>query len=92
MNRLRELRRKKNYTQLKVQMETGIDQSDYSKMETGKRQPTIEQAKELCHLYETSLDYLFGMTDTKKPYPRPGEEPVDKEEEDSEEEKPEKPE
>ncbi len=47
MNRLRELRRKKNYTQLKVQMETGIDQSDYSKMETGKRQPTIEQAKEL---------------------------------------------
>ncbi len=32
MNRLRELRRKKNYTQLKVQMETGIDQSDYSKI------------------------------------------------------------
>lgn len=70
MNRLRELRIKKNITQLKVQMETGIDQSDYSKMENGKRYPTTEQAKALSYLYDTSLDYIFGMTDNPEPYPR----------------------
>ena len=70
MNRLRELRRRKNITQLRVQMETGIDQSDYSKMENGKRYPTTEQAMALCQLYETSMDYIYGMTDDPIPYPR----------------------
>ncbi|NBJ75106.1 XRE family transcriptional regulator, partial [Neglecta sp. X4] len=30
MNRLKELRKKKGLTQVKVQIETGIDQADYS--------------------------------------------------------------
>ncbi len=41
MNRLKELRLKKGITQMEVQMETGIDQSNYSKMENGKREPTL---------------------------------------------------
>ena len=70
MNRLKELRLKKGMTQIKVQIETGIDQSDYSKMENGKRSPTLEQAKVLSHLYETSVDYICGVTDEIRPYPR----------------------
>lgn len=70
MNRLRELRKKKGLTQVKVQIETGIDQADYSKMEHGKRYPTTEQAKELSYLFETSLDYIYGITDDPTPYPR----------------------
>jgi len=31
MNRLKELRKELGYTQVKMQMLTGIDQSDYSK-------------------------------------------------------------
>lgn len=69
MNRLKELRKKKGLTQVKVQIETGIDQADYSKMEHGKRYPTTEQAKELSFLFETSLDYIYGMTDDPTPYP-----------------------
>ena len=37
MHRLKELRLEKKYTQVKIQMLTGIDQSDYSKMEKGTR-------------------------------------------------------
>ena len=33
MSRLKELRKEKGYTQVKMQLLTGIDQSDYSKKE-----------------------------------------------------------
>lgn len=36
MNRLKDLRKAKGFTQTKMQMLTGIDQSDYSKIENGK--------------------------------------------------------
>lgn len=68
--RIRALRKKKGYTQIKVQMLTGIDQSDYSKIERGERYPTLEQAKRLAILYETSIDYIYELTDEEKPYPR----------------------
>ena len=68
--RLRKLRKKKGFTQIKIQMLTGIDQSDYSKLENGVRYPTVEQAKRLALILETSTDYIFGLTDEEKPYPR----------------------
>ena len=70
MNRLRELRKERGFTQIKMQMLTGIDQSDYSKLETGKRYYTFEQLKKLVLALDTSMDYLAGLTDEKKPYPR----------------------
>ena len=70
MNRLRELRKEKGYTQVKIQMMTGIDQSDYSKLESGKRYFTFEQCRKLAIALDTSMDYLSGLTDEKKPYPR----------------------
>ena len=70
MNRLKELRIKKGYTQIKMQMLTGIDQSDYSKLENGKRYFTFEQCRKLALALDTSMDYLSGLTDDPKPYPR----------------------
>lgn len=70
MNRLRELRKAKGFTQLKVQMLTGIDQSDYSKLEGGKRYCTLEQCKRLAVALDTSMDYIAGLTEEKKAYPR----------------------
>ena len=66
MNRLRELRKERGFTQIKMQMLTGIDQSDYSKLETGKRYYTFEQLKKLALALDTSMDYLAGLTDEKK--------------------------
>ena len=70
MNRLKELRLKKGYTQIKMQMLTGIDQSDYSKLENGKRYYTFEQCKKIAIALNTSMDYLAGLTDEEKPYKR----------------------
>ena len=70
MNLLKELRKEKGYTQIKMQMLTGIDQSDYSKIESGKRFMTFEQCKKLALVLDTSMDYLSGLTNEKKPYPR----------------------
>ena len=70
MTRLRNLRKEKGYTQIKMQMLTGIDQSDYSKIESGSRPFTFEQCKRIALALDTSMDYLAGLTDEKSPYPR----------------------
>ena len=69
MSRIRELRRERGYTQVKIQMMAGINQSDYSKIESGKRYFTLEQCRRLAIALDTSMDYLAGLTDEKKPYP-----------------------
>ena len=70
LSRLKDLRIKRGYTQIKMQHLTGIDQSDYSKIENGKRYYTFEQCKRIALAQDTSMDYLAGLTDEKKPYPR----------------------
>jgi len=70
MNRLRELRKARGYSQIKMQMMTGIDQSDYSKIETGKRYMTFEQCRKIAIVLNTSMDYLADLTDDPNPYPR----------------------
>lgn len=70
MSRLKDLRKERRLTQVQMQELTGIDQSDYSKIESGKRYYTFEQCKRIAEVLETSMDYLSGLTDEKKPYPR----------------------
>ena len=70
MSRLKELRRERGYTQIKMQHLTGIDQSDYSKIEKGKRYYTFEQCRRIALALNTSMDYLAGLTDVKDAYPR----------------------
>ena len=70
MDRLKKLRQERGYTQLKMQMLTGIDQSDYSKIERGTRYYTFEQCKRIAVALDTSMDYLAGLTDVKEPYPK----------------------
>lgn len=70
MSRLKELRKEKHLTQIQMQMLTGIDQSDYSKIENGKRYFTFEQCKRIAIALDTSMDYLAGLTNEKQPYPR----------------------
>ena len=72
MTRLKALRKERGFTQVKMQMLTGIDQSDYSKIEIGSRHFMFEQCKRIAVALDTSMDYLAGLTDEKKPYPRSG--------------------
>lgn len=70
MGRLRDLRKSRKLTQVQMQLLTGIDQSDYSKIENGKRYYTFEQCRRIAIALHTSMDYLAGLTDEIKPYPR----------------------
>lgn len=70
MSRLKELRKEKGYTQIRMQHLTGIDQSDYSKIENVKRYYTFEQCRKIALALDTSMDYLAELTDVKTPYPR----------------------
>lgn len=70
MDRLRPLRKQRSITQVKIQMLTGIAQSDYSKIESGKRYYTFEQCRRIALALGTSMDYLAGITDDSRPYPR----------------------
>ena len=69
-SRLRQLREKKGVTQIAMQIETGIDQSEISKMERGDRAPTLDQAIILSRFFETSIDYICEETDEPQRYPR----------------------
>lgn len=69
MKNIKLIRVTKDYTQLKVQMDTGISQSTLSKYETGELLPTTDNLIILANYYKTSLDYLMDLTDEKKPYP-----------------------
>lgn len=69
MRNIKLLRVLREWTQLRVQMETGINQSILSKYETGEAMPTTENLLILARLYHTSLDYLMDLTDVKEPYP-----------------------
>lgn len=69
-SRLRKLRKERGFTQVKMQVLTGIDQSDYSKIESGRRYYTFEQCRKIALALNTSMDYLAGLTDDPAPYPR----------------------
>ena len=69
MTQMKQLRKEKGYSQVKMQMLTGIDQSDYSKIENGKRNMTFEQCRRIADALETSMDYLAGRTADSRPYP-----------------------
>lgn len=70
LSRLKYLRKKRGFTQIQMQMLTGIDQSDYSKLENEKRYFTFEQCKKLAIALGTSMDFLAGLTEKETPYPR----------------------
>ena len=62
-NRLKELRTSRGYTQISLQMQTGIEQSLLSKFENGDRIPPTETLVRLAEFYNVSIDYLLCRTD-----------------------------
>lgn len=48
----------------------GCCQQTYSKYENGKAQPSLQIMMKLANYFNTSVDYLIGLTDEPNPYPR----------------------
>ena len=62
-NRLKELRKSRGYTQIFLQMQTGIEQALLSKFENGERIPPTETLVRLADFYNVSIDYLLCRTE-----------------------------
>ena len=62
-NNLKHLRKSKGYTQIAVQMKTGVEQALLSKYETGERTPPTETLVRLADFYGVSVDYILCRTE-----------------------------
>ena len=67
MNRLKELREEKGYSQVELSKLLEMEQTNYSKYERGNRSIGIKTLKSLCQIYNISADYILELTDEKRP-------------------------
>lgn len=67
---IRNLREDNDWTQQYVADFLGVNRRTYSAYETGTNSMTPETLVRLAELYNTSVDYLLGLTKERSPYPR----------------------
>ncbi len=68
--RLRDLREDKDLNQTEVAKVLGMSQTGYSKYETEENDIPTAILIKLSQFYNTSVDYILGITNEKKPYSR----------------------
>ncbi len=66
--RLKEIRDDNDYYQKDIANILGVSQQQYNKYELGINSIPIEKLDILANYYHTSVDYLIGRTDERKPY------------------------
>ena len=70
IERLKEIREDKHYKQSDIAKVLNTTQQQYSKYELGLQVIPIERLVKLAKFYNTSVDYLIGLTNERKPYPK----------------------
>jgi transcriptional regulator with XRE-family HTH domain len=68
--RIRNLREDKDLTQKQIGKMLNMSQTGYNQYEIGKNDIPTKILIELAEFYNTSIDYLLGLTNEIKPYPR----------------------
>ena len=68
--RIRNLREDSDMTQQQIADKLYISRSAYSNYENGSRAFPLEILSQIADIYGTSVDYLIGRTNVKKPYPK----------------------
>ena len=61
--RLKELRKARGISQLKLAMDLSTNQNTISRYETGEREPGIAELIALADYFGVSVDYLLERTD-----------------------------
>ncbi|MBE6830634.1 DNA-binding XRE family transcriptional regulator [Clostridium sp. KNHs216] len=69
-NKIRELREDRDWTQQHVADLLFINRRTYSAYENGVNAMSPEILVKLSEIYQTSVDYLLGLTEKIQPYPR----------------------
>ena len=70
--RIRAMREDRDLNQTAIAKVLGMSQTGYSKYETGENDIPTAALVRLAEYYQTSIDYLLGLTDVPKAYPRRG--------------------
>lgn len=70
LERMKDLREDSDLSQEEMGSILGVSQRAYSYYESGTRQIPLEVLCMLADYYRTSVDYLLGRTDERKPYPK----------------------
>jgi len=68
--RIRDLREDHDLTQKQIWKILNMSQTGYSQYEIGKNDIPTRILIALANYYNTSVDYLLGLTDDDRPYPR----------------------
>ena len=68
--RLKDLREDKDLLQKDIALILNIKQQQYSRYELGQNDVPVSILIELAYFYNTSIDYLVGITNEPKPYTR----------------------
>lgn len=68
--KLRELREENSMSQAEMAKLLGCSQQTYSRYESHTTEIPLEQLIFLADYYDTSVDYLLGITNHNEPYPR----------------------
>ena len=66
--RLKQIRKAKGISQLKLAMDLHTNQNTISRYETGEREPGIRELISLADYFNVSVDYLLERTDNPKLY------------------------
>ena len=66
--RIKDLREDNDLTQKRIAEYLHIKQNTYSQYENGQRQIPIDALIALAKFYNTSTDYILGLTSEKTPY------------------------
>lgn len=69
-NRIKDLREDNDLNQKQIAEYLKMSQTGYSKYETGENDVPTDIWIKLARFYDTSVDYLMGITNVKKSYPK----------------------
>ena len=61
--RLKQIRKLKKISQLKLAMDLNMNQNTISRYETGEREPGINELVKIADYFNVSVDYLLERTD-----------------------------
>ena len=64
--RLKELRKARHITQLKLAIDLNLTQNTISRYENGEREPGIAELLLIADYFGVSLDYLLGRSNNPK--------------------------
>ena len=65
--RMKQLRKQAGYTQLALAAKLNISNTTLSQYESGVRVPSDEIKMEIARLFDVTIDYLLGSSDTPNP-------------------------